>query len=138
MPCRHCAPRSLATPAAHARRDDPEQHVRHPLPQRHAPLSAVVQQRRDEQRRIIRRRCRAHPAEHFDAVLLVAEHHRFEDAALRLVEVAVRVCPFVRRDVRPQRPEELPHAVRSPRHQPMPVTNRRIGPATGTMMSCSG
>ncbi len=74
-----------------------------------------------------------------DAVLLVAEHHRFEDGALLLAQVAVGAGALGGRDMRAQRAEELPRSMRrAAKHQPMPVTNRRMRMAVGPMICDRG
>ena len=83
-----------------------EQDVGHALPQAHPPLPAVVEQRGCLERGVTGV-YGADPVKDRHAVLLVAEHHRLEQAALAVVEDGVGFAAVGVIDVRVQRPEEL-------------------------------
>src|SRR5581483_11199076 len=121
-----------------AGRERPEQDVRHALPQRDAPLPAVVQERGREEGAVVAG-VRAHAAEHLDAVLLVARHHRIEQGSQGGVEPGMRLLARSRIDARAERAQELADAVaEAAEHQPAPVKPCTMNRTDGPMTSVNG
>src|SRR3990172_619241 len=90
-----------------------QEHERDPVPERDAALPDIVQESGHKQVAVFVA-IRAQATVHLQAVALVVRSHRFEEAALRLVQQAPPPGPQRRGDARQQRPEELPAAVDRP------------------------